>query len=185
MDVGIFKASNARLIAWVVVPPFLITAVGLSSYAFQRNVSWQLEETKALSDVLPEVMQARKHIQHLFTELGLTDDKRITTGDQLTALLEEKAKKRNIDFKRTQILQNNRRKGSKIPTISLMVEASGEFSDFQLFLNDVKSAYPLVSARSINLSQAFESSAKEGFELKVVFDLLLVNDVMKAPGGIK
>lgn len=185
MDVGIFKASNTRLVAWIVVPPLLITAVGLSSYALQRRAKWQLEETRALSDVLPDVMMARKNVQALFNELGLSGGKRITSADELTALLDEKAKSRNLVLKRRQVLEPDKRIKAKIPTISIMVEATGDFSSFQLFLNDVKTACPLIAARSISMSQSRESDEDDGFELKVVFDLLQVGNVMKATGGLK
>ncbi len=183
MDVGIFKASKTRLALWVAVPPILIVAVGLSSFALQQRAEWQLQETKALSDVLPEVVNAKRDVQELYDKLGLSEEKRISTGDQLIAILEEKARHRRIDLKKTQIIDRETAKGSKIPVISVIVEASGEFADFQLFLNDVKSAHPLVTARTITLQQSEENDIKAGFDLKVVFDLLLVGDVLKAHGG--
>jgi len=185
MDIGIFKASKTRLALWIIVPPLLITSVGLSAFTFQQRAEWRLKETEALSNILPDVVQSRANVQGLFDELGMSEGKRITSGDQLTTILEENARKRNVDVKRTQILEGEKRKGSKIPMISLMLEARGEFADFQLFLNDVKSAHPLISVRSINVGQSREPTVESGFELKVVFDLLLVNDVMKATGGIK
>ena len=148
MDVGIFKASRTRLVAWIIIPPILITAVGLSAFAMRQRAEWELRQTLALSDILPEVIQARRNVRTLMDNLGLTEEKQITTGDQLIALLDEKASNRNIDLKRTQILQRDDVKGSGIPVISAVLEASGDFASIQLFLNDVRSAYPLVSARS-------------------------------------
>ena len=71
-------------------------------------------------------------------------------------------------------------KGSKIPVISVIMDASADFADFQLFLNDIKSAHPLVSTRAITLERGDEGLKESGFEVKVVFDLLLVGDVLKA-----
>jgi hypothetical protein len=183
MDVGIFKAGKIRMALWIVVPPVLIVSVGLSSYAMQQRAEWRLQETKALSDVLPDVVNAKQDVKKLYDNLGLSREKRITTGDQLIGILEEKARLHGVDVKKTQILDREIAKGSKIPVISVIVDASGSFADFQLFLNDVKSAHPLVSARTITLQQGDESERKAGFDLRVVFDLLLVNDVLKASGG--
>ena len=182
MDVGIFKASKIRLIGWIVVPPILIVTVGLSSYALRQRAEWRLKETRALSDVLPDVVHARRDIKELYDHLGLSKDKRITSGDQLINILEETARERDIELKRTQIVDREATRGSRIPTTSVIMEAAGGFDDFQLFLNDVKTAYPLVSARSIFLSEDEDNPDNTRFELKVVFDLLLVADVLKASG---
>lgn len=183
MDVGLFKASKTRMVLWIVVPPMLITAVGLSSFALKQRAEWRLKQTRALSNVLPDVIRARKNVQNLVDNLGLSEERRITTGDQLITLLDEKAAHRNIELKRTQIVQREQNRNSSIPVISAVVEASGDFAGFQLFLNDVKSAHPLISARTIELTQGREDALEEGFQLKVVFDLLLANDVLKATGG--
>jgi len=65
------------------------------------------------------------------------------------------------------------------------VEAFGDIGAFQLYLNDVKSAQPLLTASSINIDQNSEFEQREEFELKVVFDLLLVDEVLKIGGGIQ
>jgi hypothetical protein len=183
MDVGTFKASKARLIMWIVIPPMLIVIVGLSSYALQQRAEWKLQETQALSNVLPDVIEAKKDVQTLYDELGLSKDKRISSGDELVSILEEEARRRRIELKRTQVIDREMPKGAKIPVISVIIDASGEFSDFQLFLNDIKTAHPLVSTRSATLDQSEDGAAESGFDLKVVFDLLLVGDVLKASGG--
>jgi len=184
MDVGIFKASKPRLVAWIIIPPVVITSVGLSTFAMRQRAEWQLRQTMALSEILPEVIQARENIGELMQSLGLTEEMRISTGDQLLALLDEKATHRSIDVKRTQILQRDNSKESGIPVISAMLEASGDFSNIQLFLNDVRSAYPLVSARSIELSLNQDPEEDAGdFDIKLIFDLMLVNDVLEATGG--
>lgn len=184
MDVGVFKASKVRLVIWIVVPPILIMVVGLSSFALRQYAEGQLEQTKALSNVLPDVISTRKKVHTLVDDLGLSKEKRIASADQFLAHLEEKATNRNIDLKKTQILRREKEKGSSTPVVSAMVEAVGGFADFQLFLNDVKSAHPLVSARLIELKQGREDAVGEGFQLKIVFDLLLVGDVLKTTGGI-
>ncbi len=183
MDVGIFKASKTRLVLWIIIPPLLITLVGLSSYSMRQRAVWKLEQTRAMSDIMPDVIQAREDVHQLYDSLGLSAGKRITSGDQLIALLEESARKRNISLRRTQILERDKEQGREVPVISAIMEATGELNNFQLFLNDVKSSYSLVSARSIVLNEGREEMDESSFQLKVVFDLLLVNEVMKSSGG--
>jgi hypothetical protein len=184
MDVGIFKVSKIRMIAWVVIPPVLITAVGLSSYALRQRAEWRMQQAQALSDVLPAVIGAQASVRQLFEDLGLSEEKRIESRDQLISLLQEKAVQRDITFDTVQVVRRDKSKGSDIPVLRATVEAFGDVSAFQLYLNDIKLAQPLLTASSINIVQRTDDGGGGGnFELKVVFDLLLVDEVLKASGG--
>ena len=66
MDVGKFKVSGIRLKTWLIIPPLLMASVGLGSRAWQRRAQWRLQETKALSEVLPPFITARKNTIDLF-----------------------------------------------------------------------------------------------------------------------
>jgi hypothetical protein len=183
MDVGIFKVNKARLIAWIMIPPVLIAAVGLSSFALRQKAEWRLKQTQALSDVLPEVIQAQENVRKLFEDLGLSEEKRIASEDQLITLLQEKAVQRNITFKTVQVIRRDKSKANKIPALRATVEAFGDVAAFQLYLNDIKLAQPLLAASSINIAQRADDIGDGNFELKVIFDLLLVDEVLKASGG--
>ena len=183
MDVGMFKVSKTRLIAWIVIPPVLITTVGLSSFALRQRAEWRLRQTQALSDVLPEVIEAQAKVQQLFEDLGLSEEKRIASEDQLISLLQEKAIQRNITFETVQVIRRDKSKRSNIPALSATVEAFGDVAAFQLYLNDIKVAQPLLTASSIKINQRTDSGGDGDFELNVVFDLLLVDEVLKASGG--
>ena len=183
MDVGMFKVSKARLITWIVIPPVLIAAVGLSSYAFRQRAEWRLKQTQSLSDVLPAVIQAQAEVRKLFEDLGLSEENRIASEDQLISLLQEKAIQRNITFKTVQVVRRDKSKGANIPALSATVEAYGDVAAFQLYLNDIKMAQPLLTASSIKIDQEADGGQDGDFELKVVFDLLLVDEVLMARGG--
>jgi hypothetical protein len=183
MDVGIFKVSKIRLITWIMIPPVLIASAGLSAFALSLRAEWRLKQTEALSDVLPAVIQAQAEVRQLFEDLGLTEEKRIASEDQLISLLQEKAMQRNITFKTVQVVRRDKSKGSNVPVLSAMVEAFGSVQAFQLYLNDIKMAQPLLTADSISLDQRTDGGQDGDFELKVVFDLLLVDEVLKARGG--
>lgn len=184
MDVGIFKVSKTRMIAWIVIPPVLIAAVGLSSYAFRQRAEGRLNQTQALSDVLPAIIGAQKETKQLFEDLGLSKEKRIASEDQLISLLQEKAIQRNISFETVQVVRRDKSKGSSIPVLRAVVEAYGNVGAFQLYLNDVKLAQPLLTASSIQIDQRIDDGGGGGdFALMVVFDLLLADEVLNASGG--
>ena len=61
MDVGIFKTSGIRLKIWLIVPPLLIVILGLGSHAWRQRAEWQLQETEAYSEILPQLMSARRN----------------------------------------------------------------------------------------------------------------------------
>lgn len=183
MDVGMFKVSKTRLIAWIVIPPVLITAVGLSTFALRQRAEWRLKQTQALSDVWPAVIQAQAEVRQLFEDLGLSEEKRIASEDQLISLLQEKAIQRNITFETVQVVRRDKSKGANIPALSATVEAFGDVGAFQLYLNDIKLAQPLLTASSIKIVQGTDAGADGSFDLRVVFDLLLVDEVLNASGG--
>jgi len=183
MDVGLFKVNKVRLIAWIVIPPVLIASVGLSSYALRQKAEWRLKQTQALSDVLPAVIGAQAEVRKLFEDLGLSKGKRIVSEDQLISLLQEKAVERNINVNTVQVARRAQSKGAKIPVLSATVEAYGNVGDFQLYLNDVEAAQPLLTASSISIEQNSDTVQNGDYELKVVFDLLLVDEVLKSRGG--
>lgn len=183
MDVGTFKVSKRRLIAWIVIPPVLIFAVGLSSYALSQKAEWRLQQAQSLSDVLPAVSGAQTAVRQLFEDLGLSKEKRIASEDQLISLLQETAMQRKITFKTVQVVRRDQSKGSNIPVLSAVVEAFGDVGAFQLYLNDIKMAQPLLTASSIKIDQRTDGGRDGDFELKVIFDLLLLDEVLKASGG--
>jgi hypothetical protein len=93
MDVGKFKASKRRLMAWIVIPPVIIVGVGLSAFALQERAQWRLQQTQSLSDVLPPFIQSQREASELVAGLGLGDEDRIGTEDQLITELNEAAYK--------------------------------------------------------------------------------------------
>ena len=79
--------------------------------------------------------------------------------------------------------RRNKSKSSDIPVLSAKIYAFGDIGAFQLYLNDIKRAQPLLTASSIKVSQQPGSGEDATFELNVIFDLLLVDEVLKARGG--
>jgi hypothetical protein len=186
MDVGKFKASGGRLMAWIVIPPLLIVGAGMSSYAWQQRAEWRLRQNKALSDALPVFIKARQDASELITDLGVNERDKIGSEDQLISYLQEAAVRRAFTVDAVQVVQEELVRGKKIPVLRASVEGSGEFTAIQLYINEIKSAQQLLSISSMELTQPTDRREEDNiFEVRVVFDLLLIDEVLKTTGGSK
>ena len=185
MDVGKFKASGGRLMAWIVIPPLLIVGVGLSAYAGQQKAELRLRQSKALSDVLPLFIKAQRDASELIADLGINEQDKIGSEDQLISFLQEAALRRGVTVEAVQVVRREQVRGRKIPVLSASVEGSGELTAIQLYINEIKSAQQLLSVNSIELTQSSDLQSDNVFDAKVVFDLLLIEEVLKTAGGVK
>ena len=170
--------------AWVVVPPLLIVSIGLSSYAWKERAEWRLQQNKALSDVLPIFIKAQKDASELIEGLGINErDKTIASEDQLISFLQEAALRRRFTVDAVKVVRHEQIRGKNIPVLNASVEGSGELTAIQLYINEIKSAQQLLSVSSIELSQEREHRSEGVYAAKVVFDLLLIDEVLKTVGG--
>lgn len=185
MDVGTFKASQARLMAWIVIPPLLIVGVGLSSYAWQQRAVWRLQQTRSLSDVLPLVIESKREATKLIGDLGLSAKSAIGSEDQMISFLQEVAVKHGVMIESIQVVRREPERGENIPVLSASVESLGEFTALQLYVNEIKSAQSLLSVSSLELTQPREQISKDIFEANITFDLMLIDEVLKTSGGIQ
>jgi hypothetical protein len=183
MDIGIFKASRARLMAWIVIPPMLIVGVGLSSYAWRQRTIWKLQQTQSLSDVLPLVIESKREAEKLIGDLGLDDKSAIGSEDQLISFLQEIAVKRGVTVESVMVVRREPARGENIPVLSASVKGAGAFSALQLYVNEVKSAQSLLYVNALSLTQPRERMLDAVFEANIVFDLMLIDEVLKTTGG--
>jgi hypothetical protein len=183
MDVGKFKASGGRLMAWIVIPPLLIVGFGLGAYAWQQRAEWRLRQTKSLSDVLPVFIKAQRDANVLIADLGINEQDKIGSEDQLISFLQEAALRRGFTVDAVQVVRREQIRGKNIPVLSASVKGSGKFTAIQLYINEIKSAQQLLSVSSIELTQSSDLQATELFDAKVVFDLLLIEEVLETVGG--
>ena len=186
MDVGKFKASKARLMAWIVVPPLLIVGIGLSAHAWKQRAEWRLQQNQTLSDVLPSFIKAQKNASELIESLGINEqDKMIGSEDQLISFLQEAAVRRRFTVDAVKVVRHEQLKGKNIPVLRATVQGFGELTAIQLYINEIKSAQQLLSVNSIELSQDKDHRSADVFATKVVFDLLLIDEVLQTVGGAK
>ena len=168
--------------AWIVIPPILMVSVGMSAYALQQRAEWRLRQNRALADVLPEFIEAQKNASGLIADLGINEQDKIGSENQLISFLQEAALRREFTVDAVQVVQREKNREQNIPVLSAEVDGSGEFSAIQLYINEIKLAQRLLSVRSIELSQPSGFKTDDVFEAKVVFDLLLMDEVLKTSG---
>jgi hypothetical protein len=186
MDIGKFKASSGRLMAWIVIPPVLIVGVGMSAYAWQQRAEWQLRQNESLSEVMPVFIKAQTAAGKLISDLGVNEKDAIASEDQLISFLQEAAVRRAFTIDAVQVVRHEKVTGQAVPVLSASVEGFGEFSAIQLYINEIKSAQQLLSVRSMDLTQPKKRKADdEIFDARIVFDLLLFDEVLKTTGGSK
>ncbi|MEE9369731.1 MAG: hypothetical protein V3V05_12855 [Pontiella sp.] len=184
MDVGKFKASRGRLMAWIGIPPLLIVSVGLSAYAWAQKADTRLIQNQALSDVLPVFIKAQKDAAELIADLGINEEDKIGSEDQLISFLQEAALRRGFTVDAIQVVRHEKVRGKNVPVLSASVDGSGELAAIQLYINEIKSAQQLLSVSSIQLTQPKKMNVEnKTFDAKVVFDLLLLEEVLKTAGG--
>ena len=186
MDIGKFKASGGRLMAWIVIPPLLIVTVGMSAYAWQQRAEWQLLQNESLSEVLPVFVKAQREASELITDLGVNEKDKIGSEDQLISFLQEAAVRRAFTVDAVQVVRHEQIRGKNVPVLSASVEGYGEFTAIQLYINEIKSAQQLLSVSSMELTQPDNRQVgKDVFDARVVFDFLLIDEVLKTTGGAK
>lgn len=183
MDVGKFKASRGRLMAWIAIPPVLAAGIGMSAFAWQQRTEMELKQAQALSDILPSIIGARREAEDLFENLGLADDNMIGSENQLISFLQEAAVKHDFMVDSVQVDRRETNGKNKFPALNAAVEGVGEVRAVQFFINEVKSSQQLLSVEAINLSLPRRAQVENNFNVSIIFKLLLVDEVLKSGGA--
>ncbi len=187
MDVGIFMASGGRLRAWLIIPPLLIVSVGLGSHAWQQRAEWRLQETQALSEVLPPFIAARKEAVELIEGFKTAAGGELASEDQLGSFLQEMAEQNNFSTGTTVSMVNQKKqKQTAVPVLHAVVNGAASFTDIQLFINAVKTEQRLLSVSSLKITQPTELTEGDGlYDVEIVFELLLLDEMKAFNGGIQ
>ena len=183
MDVGIFIASGTRLKVWLILPPLLIVSIGLGSHAWQQRAEWKLEETKALSEVLPPFITARKAAIDLVEGFKMAEGGELGSKDQLISFLQDMAQKNNFLVDTVSVINQKGQQQKAVPVLNAVVRGKGDFPAVQLYINRVKTEQRLLSVSSIKIAQPKEGSEGELFEVEILFELLLLDDMKAFNGG--
>lgn len=182
MDVGIFMASGRRLKAWLIIPPLLMVSAGLGSHAWQQRAEWRLQETKALSEVLPPFIAARKAATDLFEDFKTSDGGELGSEDQLISFLQDMAQKNDFMVGTVNVVAQNKQQQA-VPVLNAVVRGEGDFSAIQLYINEVKSEQRLLSVSSIKIVQPTDRSTGDMYDVEIIFELLLLDEMKIFNGG--
>lgn len=175
MDIGKFKASRGRLIAWVLIPPALIVGIGLSSFALKLQSEWQLERTRVLSELLPQVKQAELEVQSLLTLFNESAAGSIKSEDELISFLQNTARDADFTVDSLQVERRSSASDKKTSVLTAKVRGSGTFVAVQSFMGDAASRQHLLSESSLQISQGGERENRETCRADITFELILFN----------
>jgi len=186
MDVGIFMVSGWRLRAWLIIPPLIMVSVGMGSHAWQQKAEWQLQETTALSEVLPSFITARKEAIDLVEGFKSERSGELASKDQLGSFLQDMAEQNNFSMGTAVSMPDQKNKQQKaVPVQNFVVVGAASFTDIQLFINEVKTEQKLLSVNSIQIKQPTELSEDGLYDVEIVFELLLLDEMKAFNGGVQ
>ena len=185
MDVGIFMASGRRLRAWLIIPPLLMVSVGMGSHAWQQRAEWQLEKTKALSEVLPPFIAARKDAVTLFEGFKTSAGEELGSEDQLISFLQDMAQQNDFIVDSINTVNQKSHQQKAVPVLKTVVRGAGNFNAIELYINEVKTGQRLLSISSIKLMQPSDGSGGDLYDVEIIFELLMLDGMKVLNGGIQ
>lgn len=185
MDVGKFKVSGVRLKAWLIIPPLLMAGVGLGSHAWQGRAQWRLQEAKALSEVLPPFIAARKAAVGLFEGFKTAVGGELGSEDQLISFLQDMAQQNDFMVDTVNVVDRKNQQQKAVQVINAVVRGKGDFTAIQLYVNEVKSEQRLISVDSIKIAQPTDISGGDLYDVDIVFELLLLDEMKSFNGGVQ
>lgn len=185
MDIGIFISSGRRLKVWLVTPPLIMVVAGLGSLAWQQRADWQLTKTKALAEVLPGFIEARREAADLAGIFHRAGGGGLASEDQLGSFLQDMALRNDFVVGSVSVVDRAKQQQLKaLPVLYAVVEGTGDLMATQLYINKVKAEQRLLSVDSIRVGQPTDSDATAGqYEVTIVFELLLLDGTQAFAGG--
>ena len=183
MDVGIFKTSGTRLQLWLILPPLIMVSVGLGSHAWQERAQWKLEETQALSEILPPLIAARRDVMNLFKDFVSASGSELGSEDQLISFLQDMAQQNEFMLDTVNRV-NLKKKNLAVPAMHAVVRGRGDFTAVQLYINEAKSAQQLLSVDAVKIQKPSEEVGEGIYDVEIVFELLLLDELKSITGGM-
>ncbi|MDF7808432.1 hypothetical protein P4E94_13340 [Pontiellaceae bacterium B12219] len=178
---GKFKASRGRLFLWILIPPFLIAGIGLTSFALKLQSDWKLERTRAYASVLPEVAAAKRKVETLISTFNNSEAGRIKTEDELISFLQSSAQDADFMVDTLKVERKTISAGGSVPVLLANVRGSGSFEAIQNFLSEATSRQQLLTESSLQISRGGQSPGHDACRADISFELILFK--LKTPGG--
>lgn len=179
MDIGKFRASKGRLIAWIVIPPVLAVGIGLSSFAMKLQSEWRLERTQVLADLMPEVEKARMEAENLMVRFRESESGSISGEDELISFLQNAAQQAGFTVDTLKVERKPSVVNKSVPVLMASVRGSGTLASVQGFMGDVSSRQHLLSETSLQVSQGGRNMDENSCRADITFELIL----FKSGGG--
>ena len=175
MDIGKFKASRARLVFWIALPPLLIAGGGLSAFALRLQSEWELDRIRALSEALPDLTQTQKLARELRAEFLESDAASIQSEDELISFLQKIAGKGGFTVDSLRVERRVSERNNNMPMLVADVKGSGSFWVIQKFLGDAASGQYLLSGTALQVSKGRDSGNTDLCRAEITFELVLID----------
>jgi hypothetical protein len=182
MDIGKFKASRARLLMWIVLPPLVFTGIGLSAYALRLQAEWDLNRAQLFSQVLPELVQTQNQARDLLQSFHESDAYSVQSEDDFIAYIREIERKSDftVDTLEVERLSSD----DNMSVLIAVVEMDGEFKTIEKFISDVVSGQHLLFGSQLSITQITEMDASDTgvLQAEITFEMILL-DALKSVVG--
>ena len=171
-----------RLILWILLPPFIITGIGLSAYALRLQAEWEQNRTTLLSKALPRLDRAQQNARALLTGFRTSEAYSIRSEDDLIAYIRDIERKSDFTIETLEVKRKDSGKGRSV--LIAQVRGVGRFGTIEKFISDaVTGQYLLYESRiEIRESRGLESSSSDQLGVSITFELILL-DSLKSTGG--
>ena len=175
MDIGKFKASRARLLLWIVLPPLMFTGVGLSTYALRLQAEWELNRAQLFSSVMPELVLARTQARNLLQSFDGSQAYSIQSEDDFISYIREIERKSDFTVDTLEVERSSTEDNMSILTAE--VEGDGDFKTLEKFISDVVSGQHLLFGNQLVITQIkdMDSSGSEQLSADITFELILLD----------
>ena len=177
MDIGKFKATRLRLILWILLPPLIITGIGLSAYALRLQAEWELNRISLFSDVLPELAMTQQKAQDLLKDFQASEAYSIRSEDDLIAYIREIERKSEFTIDTLEVVRKSSRNDMSV--LTALVEGEGLFETIQTFMSDVVSRQHLLYSSQLEVAKGMgpDAEVSERLRAEITFELILLDSL--------
>jgi len=183
MDVSKFKASRARLTAWIMVPVLLLVGSTLSTDALRRRSERKLSRTRALVNIVPRLTRTHRMARELLSNFRAEEASSIRSEDELISFLQNMARTTGFTVDSLTVKRNPVMVEQDMVVLTAAMQGVGSFASIQEFLGNVVSSQHLLSCTSLKLSQRQSRVENNRFCADISFELVLCNILTDPPIG--
>ena len=102
--------------------------------------------------------------------------------NQLISFLQDMAQQNDFMVETVNVV-DRKKPQQAVPVLYAVVRGEGDFTAVKLYINEVKSEQRLLSVDSIKVLQSEERPGSGLFDVEIVFELLLLDEIKALDGG--